>query len=332
MHLREKTKEPQYQQDYKNQPSSEIQYLLDILTKLDKEGNFIWDGIVKDFSGAYLAGANFNFSSLKKADLNNTQLQGTYLGRAQLQGAHLNNAQLQRANLNDAQLQGAKLNNAQLQRANLNDAQLQGAKLNNAQLQGADLWRTQLQGAHLREAQLQGVYLEDGQLQGANLREAQLQGADLEDVQLQGAHLRGAQLQGADLDNAQLQGADLNNAQLQGADLNNAQLQGVIAPEERKFFIMTSVRGLEERINKYKKENSDLKEVIFSGGIDDEKAQKIINSLQSLYKESWIRKWRYEKMKKIIEQHKGKKKNYEVIPDPPKYEKLKKKYALKRVS
>ena len=89
MHLREKTKESQYQQDYKNKPSSEIQYLLNILTQLDKEGNFIWDGIVKDFSGAYLTGVKLNFSSLKKARLEEAQLQGAHLGGAQLQGAHL---------------------------------------------------------------------------------------------------------------------------------------------------------------------------------------------------------------------------------------------------
>ena len=89
---------------------------------------------------------------------------------------------------------------------------------------------------------------------------------------------------------------------------------------------MARGRGFEERINNCKNKNSDLKEVVFSGGIYAQKAQKIINSFQSLYKESWIAKKRYEKMKEIIEQHKGEEENYEVIPDPPEYENLKERY------
>ena len=318
MHLREKTKKKQYQEKYKDEPSDEIQYLLDILTQLDKEGNFIWDGTVKDFSGAYLTGANLNSASLKEANLTNAQLQGARLYQAQLQGADLRGAQLQRSHLGEAQLQGAELQEAQLQEVYLYRAQLQGADLEEAQLQGADLRGAQLQRAKLNYAQLQGAYLVEVQLQGADLRGAQLQGAHLED----------AQLQRANLNNAQLQGAHLEDAQLQGAHLEDAQLQGATASAGRIAFLITSVIGFEEWINRCKNKNSVLKEVFFSGGIDAKKAQEITNSSQSLYKESGIDKWEYEKMKEVIEQHKGKEGNYEVIPDPPEYENLKKKYGF----
>ena len=329
MHLREKTKESQYQQDYKNKPSSEIQYLLDILTKLDKEGNFIWGDIRKDFSGAYLIGANLDSSLLKEADLNNAQLQGARLEKAQLQGAYLWEAQLQGTRLENAQLQGANLRRTQLQRADLRRTQLQKAVLENAQLQGANLRRTQLQGAYLWRTQLQGATLGWVQLQGAYLGETQLQGANLVGAQLQGTYLRESQLQGAYLRGAQLQGAYLRGSQLQGAYLNYAQLQRAIAPEERMTFIARSVRGFEEWINNCKNKNSELKEVVFSGGIDAQKAQEIINSFQSLYEEEVIDKQRYEEMKEIIERHKGKGKNYEIIPDPPEYKNLKKEYGFK---
>ena len=68
--------------------------------------------------------------------------------------------------------------------------------------------------------------------------------------------------------------------------------------------------------------------MIFSGGIAAQNAQEIINSFLSLYKKKMIDKQNYEEMKEIIERHKGKETNYEVIPDPPKYEKLKKKYGF----
>ena len=272
MHVKEITKENDYQDTYKARPSGEIRELLNILAKPDKEDNFIWGDIRKDFSGAYLTGANLNYSSLKKANLNNAQLQGAHLGEAQLQGAYLGGAQLQ------------------------------GAYLGGAQLQGAYLRRTQLQGAYLWRTKLQGAYLEDAQLQGAELRGAQLQGANLRRTQLQGAYLRGAQLQGA------------------------------IASEERTSFQMTSVRGFEEWINKCKNKNSDLKEVIFSGDLDAQKSQKIINIFQSLHTEEVIDKRKYEEMKEIIERHKGKAKNYEVPPTPPNIKPSRKNAALKRVS
>lgn len=80
-----KTNAEEYQKNYKNKPSIEIQTLLPILT--DPQKGKIFKDFSISFTDAYLHGAN--------------------LDNAQLQGASLDNAQLQKASLDNAQLQGA---------------------------------------------------------------------------------------------------------------------------------------------------------------------------------------------------------------------------------
>ena len=162
-HIRTKTGEKSYQQEYPRKPSVEIQSMLNLLFREDHDV----------------------FGKLH-VDLKESWLKGVDLGEAFLSRAILTGVHLQEADLWGARLQGADLQKAWLQGANLQEARLQGADLQEARLQGADLQKAQLQGANLQEAQLQG----------ANLREAQLQGAILPGAQLQGAVLQNAQLQG----------------------------------------------------------------------------------------------------------------------------------------
>ncbi len=167
-HLRETTQQEKYINEYEKNPSNEVQSLLNILGRINKEFNRSDPDIpLLDLSEAYLVGAN-----LKDLDLH-----GANLHFVRLQGASLWDAQLQGADLRGAQLQGAGLFGARLQGANLHFARLQGADLFGAQLQGADLWYAWLQGARLRYARLQGADLSGVQLQGADLRDVQLQGA-----------------------------------------------------------------------------------------------------------------------------------------------------------
>ena len=177
-HIRTKTQEKGYQEDYKDSSSEEIQTTIDLLFR------------------KYTLGERKDMYTLLKDDLPAADLSQSYL-----KGAGLHSAQLQGADLRFAQLQGAKFLSAQLQGAKFMAAQLQGAKFLSAQLQGADLFYAQLQGASLGGAQFQG----------ADLRGAQFQGASLRYAQFQGASLGGAQFQEATFQNTNFKGAYSNN-------------------------------------------------------------------------------------------------------------------------
>ena len=257
-HIRSKTNEKAYKTVHKNEPSTEIQALLGLLSSKPKNQVFATDDkpIQVNLRGAFLQGANLDDAQLQSAGLQNTQLQGAKFQRAQLQDANLWGAQLQGANLWGAQLQGA----------NLQDAQLRDAKLWNAQLQGANLYDAQLQGADLLNAQLQGAFLWRAQLQGANLC----------GVQLQGAELRGAQLQGA----------NLQDAQLQGAELRGAQLQGVYSTEEASTKLDYHIMSFAERINtRVDKETNLDNTVVLKGGMRTKDLTRIkrIIDLKAIY-------------------------------------------------
>ena len=286
-HIRNTTRSEKYQDKHENQPSEEIESILDLLFR-PADGKIFLRGTNDqiDLSRCLLARADLSFAQLQSANLSRAQLQGANLSRAQLRGANLSKAQLQAANLNEAQLQGANLDMAQLQRADLYMAQLQGATLTQAQLQEAKLLRAQLQDAFLIDAQLQGANLMQAQLQGAALIQAQLQGATLNKAQLQAASLDRAELQGANLDEAQLQAASLemtalqaailNKAQLQAANLNETQLQGV-SPQ----FLRYDMPSFEDHIQSRVGCQSDFKNTIFSGGIKEIQIKKIANALKN---------------------------------------------------
>lgn len=171
------------------------------------------------------------------------------------QGLHIN--------LQGSWLNGTNLISAGLEKADLNGAYLRNAKLFFAQLQSVDLNHAQLQGARFYSAQLQNADLGFAQSQGVDLQSARLQGANFYFAQLQGANLEFAQLQGANLRFAELQGAELSEIQLQEASLFRAQLQGVASLSEGSY-------SFESRIRDRVGEQSDLKGVMFIGGLTQE--------------------------------------------------------------
>ena len=287
-HARNITQEEDYRKKYSNKPSNEIQSLLNILSK-KKENPF--KKIRLDLSSTYL----------RRSDLEYAQLQGANLDKAQLQEANLMFAQLQGADLIEAQLQEANLWSVKLQGANLRDAQLQGVKLRDAQLQGTYLIGAQLQGADLSQAQLQEAHLWSV-MQGANLMFAQLQGANLRGAQLQGADLIGVQLQGANLHNVQLQGANLHNVQLQGADLYEAQLQGAFT----ELIPIHSSSGFEKRIESRIDKTTELRNVIFAGGIDERYGEYLKEKLSPMVEKKFLTQERIDFLLKELEPHIGK--------------------------
>ena len=225
-HVREITQEDKYIEHNTKQPSNEIQSLLNVLAKQDtftddnQNQDNITDGC-RNFSRAYLSGADLIKANISGANLVNVNLSG-----ANLSGADLSGADLSGAELSDANLSGADLSDADLSGAELSDANLSGADLSDANLSGADLIRADLSGAELSDADLSGAELSDADLSGAELSDANLSGADLIRADLWGADISGTDLSRADIFDANLSGADLWRANLSGADLWRANLSG----------------------------------------------------------------------------------------------------------
>ena len=222
-HIRQTTRGKDYQEEYKTDPSEEIQSLL---TLLFEKGRDIFEGCSINLKGSHLNRVVIHEARLRKANLMKVQLQSAILTGAKLQWACLEYAHLQNANLQFAHLQNANLDKANLDGANLDNAQLKETGFTKANLQNANLTSAQAQHIHLMRAQLQNAKLNGAQLQRAWLPGAQLQEADLSNAQLQKANINSVQLQEANLSDANLHGAFLYNTQLQGANLSKAQLQG----------------------------------------------------------------------------------------------------------
>ncbi len=238
-HLRQTTKHENYQkkEEYsdtaesrKNKPTEEVQSLLDILFKPNKENELIFVSNVANLEGVYLQGANLQEVNLEKANLKKTNLKKVNLKKVNLKKTNLFNADLQgadlrRADLRWADLRGTDLRNADLREADmrwtyLQDADLRCAKMRKADLRCANLRDADLRGTNLLRVDLRGGVLRDADLRDANLRGVKLRGANLRDADLRGAKLREAKLR-----EANLRGANLKNAKLQDANLQDANLQ-----------------------------------------------------------------------------------------------------------
>ena len=244
-HIRQTTGETGYQEKHKSKPSEEIQSLLTLLFVQEYE---LFENLNVDLRGSWLNGA----------DLATAQLQG-----AMLFNVHLERTDLSGANLFEAHLQNSELSGARLEEAVLSEAYLQNSFLFGTHSQGADFSGAYLQMSNLGGAHLQGAEFSEAYMPKSTLSGARLQGACLDGANLQGAGLSGAHLQYAYLRGAKLQGAYVSEAQLHGAYFDGAQLQGVVCLRGDDWSFGRRVRA---RINK----ESDLSEVIFSGGLSRE--------------------------------------------------------------
>ncbi|MXY71289.1 MAG: pentapeptide repeat-containing protein [Acidobacteriia bacterium] len=143
-HIRQVTSNEEYREQFRTEPSVEIQSLLSLLF-IDRHRPFV--NISANVCGSYLAGANLRNAELQGADLTGACLSEASLRGALLQGALLGSARLHFANLVGARLQGAILHFADLQCANLSGAQCQGASVYGAQMHEAKLHNAKFHGA-----------------------------------------------------------------------------------------------------------------------------------------------------------------------------------------
>ena len=261
-HIRQTTSNEEYQKTHENQPSEEIQSILDLLFKQnnkDKKDRLRGTSGEIDLSRIWLKGVNLDQANLQGANLNGAQLQRAVLTKARLQRAQLRKAHLQMANLEAAWLQHADMQEAQMQCAMMQSVQLQRADLSNAQMQCVYMKEAKLYGANLQDAQLQGAVLVGARLLGAFLYRADLQYALILDTMLQGAILCGSSLQGATMRNTQFQGADFGQiervgtnegkVQFQEAKFDNIQMHGVHPTENIILLKPPDLGAFEKQIN-----------------------------------------------------------------------------------
>lgn len=176
-----------------------------------------------------------------------------------------------------AELQGSWLNGADLEQARLESATLAHVSLHNAKLTSANL-----RCSVLVDAQLQGIVAPYAQLDGSDMSGVQLQHSVLVGSSMRGSNLHRAQLQLAHLNGVELQGALLSSTGMQEADCSRIQMQGV-AP---KYFFGAPAA----RIREYVDVETDLSEVIFSGGLTEESLQTILKCLPDAYERSTRRR------------------------------------------
>ena len=257
-HIRQTTGENGYREEYKSEPSEEIQSLLTLLFVQEHD---VFEGLRINLKGSWLNGAKLSGARLGKAILDEVHLRGAYFDRANLQ-----KTQLCQTHLQGAYLMYAEMREAVLLRAHLQKAELRSAKLTSSNISEADL-----HAADLRKANMRRAYLDKTRLHGANLVEANLQASRLSEASLYGANLLGASLQGANLQQAKFQGASFGGARLQGANLRHVQLQGVKNERWRHSF--------EENINESIGNAAELSGMIFTGGLGSEDLDSIVEDL-----------------------------------------------------
>ena len=199
-HIRTKTQESEYQENYKNRPSNEIQTTINLLFKGGKEesGN---KGI---YCGSEILWRDLPLANLEYAFLCGADFTEAHCERAEFQGAHCDEAKFQ-----EASCEGA----------NFQEVQCEGADFQLAHCEGADF-----RGANCGEANFQNAYCEGADFQDANCKEANFQWANC-----QGADFGGANCEGADFEEANCEGADFSYVRVGDTNFQDANFEGSYA-------------------------------------------------------------------------------------------------------
>ncbi len=173
-HLRQITKDPEYQKNYKNAPSDGVQTILDLLFQ-------IWgDRIFREFNanlrGVYLVGANFSYMHLMRADFTDANLQRGIFKYTYLQGASFTRTQMHAAILNGAQMQKAHMSETVLQFANIRSVNMQNTYLSGTDFRGAYLFLTGMECSSLHSVDFRGARLEEVNMHECRIKNGQFGG------------------------------------------------------------------------------------------------------------------------------------------------------------
>ena len=276
-HVRETTQQVDYQVTYKDQPSNEIQSLLDVLTKRDIFVNERLDFSRAYLRGAHLEGVNLSRAILVRANLSKSLLAMVNLDKAIIIGINLSQAILVDIKLGEAQAEQNDRNleyslNVELGRINRKHINLCEAKLLSVTFEGMNSMAINLSGAYLSKTSLKGM----NRMHNINLSGVDLSYNDLSDVDLPGADLRGTMLM-----NTNLKNTNLKKAQLQGAYSIQSENKNMNFHER-----INSRRGKETDLSGAKNVPANIDEIADTGILTDKMADKIIKEYDKAIKES----------------------------------------------
>lgn len=182
-YIRGKTQETEYQKNYKDKPSPEIQSIIDVLFK-DKKHREVYKNYTADLQSTYLVGANFELASLNSANFSKANCQGanfylakcehtnfteTFCKKTDFKHAKCKKADFKRANCSNADFKKNHCSKANFYQtncrtANFDRADCEGANFTASLCEGASFWHAQCQGAVFLNAKCIGTTFEHANL------------------------------------------------------------------------------------------------------------------------------------------------------------------------
>lgn len=227
-HIRTITNGKNYQENYKEKPSNEIQTIIDLLFKKNKDSNLIFDDCKKKLNNTFLNGIDFGNTTLNNVDFENVRI-----SKVSFSYAKLNNVVFLFAKLNNVQITSTVLNDINFSFTVLNDISFGNAKLNDIYFEYSSLT-----DVDFKIAKLSNVYFSDisayDTCPETILRNINFQDATLYNVYfnndyliLDDSNFRNATLTNVYFNDANLSDVDFENAKLTNVDFSNAGLFGV---------------------------------------------------------------------------------------------------------
>jgi len=154
-HVRTITNDIAYQEKYKEKPSNEIQSILNLLFKKDKNDELIFDKCQKNFERTFFGGANLEYATLSNVDFRYAKLDGVKLFNATLSIVKFQHAVLIGVNFGGCnKSSGVYFQNAELNNINFNDAKINGGYFMNAKLCVVYFWESELSNILFYDAKL----------------------------------------------------------------------------------------------------------------------------------------------------------------------------------
>jgi uncharacterized protein YjbI with pentapeptide repeats len=193
-------------------------------------------GELLSFGGCGLIGAKFDGTSLRDADLHDTDLRGAMFHDVDLKGANINDTVLQKAEFTNVNLIGTNFYNTNLGRVKFYNVDLPWTNFRNAGFAGTEFhnvglpW-TNFHNAKLRNTKFHDVDLRETEFTNATLTLSEFSDTDLSSAKFHDANLREAEFTNATLTHTEFHDADLSSAKFTDTDLRDADLSDADARE-----------------------------------------------------------------------------------------------------
>lgn len=219
-HIRNITTNSKYKKEYEKKASNEVQTIIDLLFKKDKNYNLIFNDYGKNFNGAFLYGVNMDYNlkyTLTNVDFNGSTLSSVYFGKA-----ILNKVNFIKATLSNVNFFEAKLNKIDFSETILNKVYFVSAKLNSI-----DLYRAKLNDVIFTKGTIKAI-LNNINFSGATLNKIYFRESKLKNIAFNGATLDDVDFTEAELSNIDFYGAILIDLYFASATLNDVNFNKTI--------------------------------------------------------------------------------------------------------